>query len=92
MSVPFYANLIVGGTVLYLFYRDGFRLDGISDAAQLSTGPVAAVEYRAGAIVANDGPLVVYRLCPRAASGGAGVDCPHPDFAAPRRHPRLGGV
>ena len=51
MSVPFYANLIVGGTVLYLFYRDGFRLDGISDTAELSTGPVAAVEYRAGAIV-----------------------------------------
>ncbi len=51
MSVPFYANLIVGGTVLYLFYRGGFRLDHIPEGAQLSTGPMLAAEYRAGAIV-----------------------------------------
>ena len=51
MSVPFYANLAVGGTVLYLFYRAGFRLEGVTDAAALTTGPVTGVEYRAGAIV-----------------------------------------
>ena len=51
MSVPFYANLIVGGTLLFFMYRDGFRLDVPQDAAQLSVGPVAGVEYRAGAIV-----------------------------------------
>ena len=51
MSVPFYANLIVGGTVLYLFYRSGFRLEGIGEAVQPESGPVTAIEYRAGAIV-----------------------------------------
>ena len=50
MSVPFYANLIVGGIVLYVFYRSGFRLD-TGGAAQLSTGPVSPVEFRAGVIV-----------------------------------------
>ena len=51
MALPFYANLVAGGTVLYLFYRRGFRPEVSPEALQLSTGPVTAVEYRAGAIV-----------------------------------------
>ena len=51
MAVPFYANLVIGGTLLFLIYRDGFRLDVPQDASRLTVGPVAAVEYRAGAIV-----------------------------------------
>ena len=51
MSVPFYANLALGGTVLYLLYRAGFRLEGVTDTAAITTGPVTGVEYRAGGIV-----------------------------------------
>ena len=51
MSVPFYANLIVGGTVLFVFYRSGFRLDATAEAAQLTTGPVGGVEIKAAIIV-----------------------------------------
>ena len=51
MSVPFYANLIVGGFLLFLMYRGGFRLEVPRDAAQLTVGPTTAVEYRAGLIV-----------------------------------------
>jgi sodium-dependent dicarboxylate transporter 2/3/5 len=50
MAVPFYANLVVGGTLLYIFYRSGFRLDTAIDLEQLGTGPVKAAEVRAGAI------------------------------------------
>ena len=52
MSVPFYANLAVGGTVLYLFYRSGFRLGDIQDIAPLTSGPMTGIEYRAAGIVA----------------------------------------
>ena len=51
MSVPFYANLLVGGTILYVFYRSGFRLEGIAGAADLSTGPIRGVEIKAAVIV-----------------------------------------
>ena len=51
MSVPFYANLIVGGTMLFLFYRAGFRNQGAGDAAPVLPGPVKPAEWRAGAIV-----------------------------------------
>ena len=51
MSVPFYANLIVGGTLLFLFYRSGFRNQGAGDAAPALPGPIKPVELRAGAIV-----------------------------------------
>ena len=51
MSVPFYANLVVGGTVLFLFYRSGFRLDGITGAAATSVGRISGIELRAAAIV-----------------------------------------
>ncbi len=50
MSVPFYANLIVGGTLLFLLYRSGFRVSPSVESYVLETGPVAAVEVRAGII------------------------------------------
>ncbi len=50
MSVPFYANLVVGGTILFLFYRSGFRNAAVSAAAP-APGPIKAAEIRAGAIV-----------------------------------------
>lgn len=52
MSIPFYANLAVGGTLLYLYYRSGFRLEGIADAVPPSLGAMKPAEYRAAAIVA----------------------------------------
>ena len=51
MSVPFYANLIVGGTMLFLFYRAGFRNQGAGDAAPVLPGPIKPAEWRAGTIV-----------------------------------------
>ena len=51
MSVPFYANLIVGGTMLFLFYRSGFRPENIGAAAPAPPGPIKAAELRAGGIV-----------------------------------------
>ena len=51
MSVPFYANLVVGGTALFLFYRAGFRLGEGQSAAPLSLDRMSAIEWRAGAIV-----------------------------------------
>ncbi|MDA0734811.1 MAG: SLC13 family permease [Chloroflexi bacterium] len=50
MSVPFYAILIVGGALLYLIYRSGFRLNQTILAEKLSSGPVSGAEVRAGAI------------------------------------------
>lgn len=50
MSVPFYANLIIGGTLLFLLYRSGFRVDAHAGAQFLEAGPITAVEVRAGAI------------------------------------------
>ena len=51
MSVPFYANLIVGGTVLFLFYRSGFRLGADAAAVTVELGRISPIEMRAGAIV-----------------------------------------
>ena len=51
MSAPFYANLIVGGAALFLFYRSGFRLDGIAKVGLAPAGRMSVVEMRAGAIV-----------------------------------------
>ena len=50
MSVPFYANLIIGGAFLFLLYRSGFRVENQADARFVKSGPIAAVEARAGAI------------------------------------------
>ncbi len=51
MSVPFYANLIVGGTMLFLFYRSGFRPENIGNATPPAPGPIKPAELRAGGIV-----------------------------------------
>ena len=51
MSLPFYANLIVGGALLLLFYRSGFRSHGSLPAAPVSVGPMSGAEIRAGAVV-----------------------------------------
>ena len=51
MSVPFYANLIVGGTVLFLFYRSGFRLDEDAAAATVALDRISPIEMRAAGIV-----------------------------------------
>ena len=51
MAVPFYANLAVGGVLLFLLYRGGFRLDVSQANVALTTGPIKDVEYRAGVIV-----------------------------------------
>ena len=51
MSVPFYANLIVGGAALLVFYRSGFRLGDDAGDAAVSLGRINPVEVRAGAIV-----------------------------------------
>ena len=51
MAVPFYANLAVGGVLLFLLYRGGFRLDVSQANVELNTGPIRDVEYRAGIIV-----------------------------------------
>ena len=50
MSVPFYASLVIGGALLFLLYRSGFRVRVHSDARFLESGPVAPAEIRAGAI------------------------------------------
>lgn len=53
MSVPFYANLVIGGTLLYWVYRSGFRLEGGIGTGETgpALGPMQGVEYRAAAIV-----------------------------------------
>ncbi len=51
MSVPFYLNLVVGGAMLFLIYRSGFRPEGIGEATPALPGPIKPAEYRAGAIV-----------------------------------------
>lgn len=51
MSVPFYANLIVGGFLVFLIYRGGFRIEAPTDSAQMTVGRTSTIEYRAGAIV-----------------------------------------
>ena len=49
--MPFYANLAVGGVLLFLLYRGGFRLDVSQVNVELNTGPMKDVEYKAGIIV-----------------------------------------
>ncbi len=51
MSVPFYANLIVGGTVLFLFYRSGFRLGDDATATTVALDRIRPIEMRAAGIV-----------------------------------------
>ena len=51
MSVPFYANLIVGGTMLYLFYRSGFRPGDDAAVATVALDRIRPIEMRAAGIV-----------------------------------------
>jgi solute carrier family 13 (sodium-dependent dicarboxylate transporter), member 2/3/5 len=51
MSVPFYASLIAGGIILYLYYRAGFRLEDNVDLSGLASGPLRQSEIKAGIIV-----------------------------------------
>ena len=51
MSVPFYCNLVVGGAILFLLYRSGFRLDVSQSPVSLDRTTIKSVEYRAGFIV-----------------------------------------
>ena len=51
MSVPFYANLIVGGILLFLFYRSGFRLGDDAATAAVALGRISPIEMRAAGIV-----------------------------------------
>ena len=50
MSVPFYVSLIIGGALLFLLYRSGFRVRVDVGARFLEAGPITALEVRAGAI------------------------------------------
>ena len=50
MSIPFYASLAIGGTLLFFLYRSGFKVRVRDSARFLEAGPVAAVEVRAGLI------------------------------------------
>ena len=52
MSVPFYANLIVGGAAVFLFYRSGFRLGDEAANATVALDRISPVEMRAAGIVA----------------------------------------
>lgn len=52
MSVPFYANLIVGGAAVFLFYRSGFRLSDEAANAAVALDRIRPIEMRAAAIVA----------------------------------------
>lgn len=51
MSVPFYANLVVGGLLLYFFHRAGFKLENRANFSGLASGPLKPIEIRAAIIV-----------------------------------------
>ena len=53
MSVPFYANLVVGGFLLYLLHRAGFKLENRANFSGLASGPLKPIEIRAAIIVAG---------------------------------------
>ena len=50
MAVPFYSVLVVGGILIFFYYRAGFRLPGDLTTGPLSTNPLEAIEVRAGLI------------------------------------------
>ena len=52
-SVPFYANLVVGGFLLYLLHRAGFKLENRANFSGLASGPLKPIEIRAAIIVAG---------------------------------------
>jgi len=50
MAAPFYTVLAVGGAVVFLYYRAGFRLEDSPDFRELARGPIRASEVKAGLI------------------------------------------
>ena len=50
MALPFYSVLVVGGAVVYLAYRSGFRLEAVVDVSAMATGPVRLPEIKAALI------------------------------------------
>ena len=50
MALPFYSVLVVGGAVVYLAYRSGFRLEAVADVSAMATGPVRLPEIKAALI------------------------------------------
>ena len=50
MALPFYSVLAVGGMVVYLGYRSGFRLEHVIDVSSLATGPLRLPEIKAALI------------------------------------------
>jgi anion transporter len=50
MSVPFYTNLLLGGFILFLHYRAGFRLENGSGLTLLAPGELKTPEVKAAII------------------------------------------
>jgi len=50
MALPFYSVLVVGGVVVYLKYRSGFRLENVIDVGSMATGPLRLPEIKAALI------------------------------------------
>ena len=50
MSVPFYVCLVVGGVLVFLGYRAGFRLEGVRGLADIDPGRIEPPEIRMAAI------------------------------------------
>ena len=50
MAVPFYSVLVVGGVMVYFYYRAGFKLPESLTAGPLVTGPMSTKEIKAGLI------------------------------------------
>jgi solute carrier family 13 (sodium-dependent dicarboxylate transporter), member 2/3/5 len=51
MSVPIYANLIIGAIIIYFYYRAGFRVNTKVDMSGMSIGPVKFPEVKAALII-----------------------------------------
>ena len=50
MALPFYSVLLVGGAVVYVAYRSGFRLENVVDVSSMTTGPLRLPEIKAALI------------------------------------------
>ena len=50
MALPFYSVLLVGGAVVYVAYRSGFRLENVVDFSSMTTGPLRLPEIKAALI------------------------------------------
>ena len=50
MALPVYSVLLVGGAVVYVAYRSGFRLENVVDVSSMTTGPLRLPEIKAALI------------------------------------------